>query len=325
MNQPINKIPEINNNPKGFFNKIIGLYYQKKLNEFVPRVLVFITRRLNIAPKFFLNKLEETEIKPLKKYIKTDSAGKTYLDILGAKLPDILDDKAKALALRHVFEDTFFIPLYYKGDFSKKNIDFLDKYLDESTYGYTDGDFDVTVKKGDVVIDAGAWIGDFSAYAVSQGATDYAFEPEQSMFNLLKETAKLNDDKIFPIQKGLGEKEETVIMETDEQSGLSSSVVRVVLHGDSGRQEISITTLDKFAEENNLERLDFIKADIEGAERQMLRGATKVLQKFAPKLALCTYHRPDDPEVLEKIILEANPNYKVVQLSHKLIACVVKK
>jgi hypothetical protein len=72
-----------------------------------------------------------------------------------------------------------------------------------------------------------------------------------------------------------------------------------------------------------LERVDFIKADIEGAEREMLKGAAHVLKTFAPKLAICTYHLPDDPEVLEQIIKEANPNYKIVHLRHKLFATVV--
>jgi hypothetical protein len=90
-------------------------------------------------------------------------------------------------------------------------------------------------------------------------------------------------------------------------------------------EKISITTLDKFVEENKLERVDFIKADIEGAERDMLKGATNVLKTFAPKLAICTYHLPDDPEVLERIIREANSAYTVVHLRHKLFATVVNK
>jgi hypothetical protein len=77
-------------------------------------------------------------------------------------------------------------------------------------------------------------------------------------------------------------------------------------------------------EENNIECVDFIKADIEGFEREMLKGATNVLKKFAPKLAICTYHLHDDPEVLEKIIKEANPDYTVVHLKRKLYACVVR-
>jgi tRNA/tmRNA/rRNA uracil-C5-methylase (TrmA/RlmC/RlmD family) len=67
------------------------------------------------------------------------------------------------------------------------------EYLAECPYGYNDGNFNVTVEKNDVVIDAGAWIGDFSAYAASKKATVYAFEPVNETFQLLKETAMLNN------------------------------------------------------------------------------------------------------------------------------------
>lgn len=69
-------------------------------------------------------------------------------------------------------------------------------------------------------------------------------------------------------------------------------------------------------------RIDFIKADIEGAERNMLMGATKVLKEFSPKLAICTYHLADDAEVLRKIILKTNPKYVINNTSHKLFAYV---
>jgi hypothetical protein len=96
----------------------------------------------------------------------------------------------------------------------------------------------------------------------------------------------------------------------------------------SVKKKFAVTTLDEFVYGNNknnsnkIKKVDFIKADIEGAERDMLKGATQVLREHAPKLAICTYHMSDDPVVLEGIIRAANPAYTVVHLHAKLFACV---
>jgi hypothetical protein len=88
------------------------------------------------------------------------------------------------------------------------------------------------------------------------------------------------------------------------------------------RLAVPAITLDSFVERNNIERVDFIKADIEGAERNMLWGARKILKEFAPKLSICTYHLHDDPQVLREIILEANPKYQIVEKFKKMYAHV---
>jgi FkbM family methyltransferase len=124
---------------------------------------------------------------------------------------------------------------------------------------------------------------------------------------------------IIPFQQGLSNC--TSEIEISNTKGGSNSIV---FDHKEKTEKISVTTLDQFVEENKLNRVDFIKADIEGAERNMLQGATKTLQKHAPKLAICTYHILDDPQVLENIIKTANPNYKIVQLRHKLVAMVEK-
>jgi FkbM family methyltransferase len=247
----------------------------------------------------------------------------SYFNINGAKIPDVSNDKNHVITLMSAFEDVFMVPYFCEDNHDRSVIDKIDRYMVEGPYGYTDGDFDVTVKKGDVVIDAGAWIGDFSAYAVSKGAVAYAFEPVKETFQLLCKTATLNDEKIYPVFKGLGDKDcELVIAISKDNVGETSMVLKT--NGDVF-EKIIITTLDKFVEENKINKIDFIKADIEGAERDMLRGASNVLKTFAPKLAICTYHLPDDPEVLEKIIVEANPDYKVIHLRHKLFAAVITK
>ena len=83
--------------------------------------------------------------------------------------------------------------------------------------------------------------------------------------------------------------------------------------------------MDTFVEENKLPSVDFIKADIEGAERYMLMGAKRVLKEFAPKIAICTYHLPDDPKVLRELILDANPNYIIEEKFKKMYAYVRKE
>jgi len=52
--------------------------------------------------------------------------------------------------------------------------------------------------------------------------------------------------------------------------------------------------------------------DIEGAEREALRGATETLARFFPELMLDSYHRPDDMQVLPTIIRKANPRYSMI-------------
>ncbi|GHV22813.1 hypothetical protein AGMMS49959_14320 [Planctomycetales bacterium] len=247
--------------------------------------------------------------------------GEKYFDFNGAKMPDVADDGL----LRYVFDDTFLVSCFFHDDYAKNIAKMLDLVLAEGVYGYRDGDFDVTVKTGDVVIDAGAWVGDFSAYAVSKGATAYAFEPTTATYNLLQQTVALNDHKIYPVPLGLSDAEKEITLYRHNGNSGANTIIRHSWTNDplTITETIKITTLDKFVAENKIAKIDFIKADIEGAERDMLRGATGVLQKFAPKLAICTYHLPDDPQVLEKIITDANPRYRVVQMRHKLFAAAV--
>jgi FkbM family methyltransferase len=305
-------------------NTKIGLRYKRwTAPEAIAYFVKGVARELHIAPAFFLHLYEKVRFRAFaRKWLKHDG-GVSCFDICGAKLPDISGDREKMSIICRIFEDTFLIPACYNDNYQKSLVETLDKVMLEGPYGYTDGLLDVTVKKGDVVIDAGAWIGDFSAYAVSKGATVYAFEPVKEIFQWLCQTQSLNcsNGEIHPVQKGLSSSEGEVNISINEGNSGSSSIVTE--RRSDKMETISVTTLDKFVKENKLERVDFIKADIEGAERDMLKGATHVLKTFAPKLAICTYHLPDDPEILEKIIRDANPAYTVVQLRHKLFAAVV--
>ena len=248
-------------------------------------------------------------------------------DFKGIFLPDISKNNDLFSTLRvEVFEDTFFIHCFHNDNYDKSLVDRLDPLLPEGAYGYTDENFDVTVKPEDIVIDAGAWIGDFSAYAASKGATVYAFEPTELTFGVLQKTAEMNNFRIIPVQKGLGETTGEKTMLTNTSGSAASSFMQnewTNSFPDKREEAIRITTVDDFVRENNLLKVDFIKADIEGFERYMLAGAKDTLRRFAPKLAICTYHSQEDPQLLKQIILKANPNYTIVQKRKKLYAAVI--
>jgi hypothetical protein len=52
----------------------------------------------------------------------------------------------------------------------------------------------------------------------------------------------------------------------------------------------------------------------------MLKGAAQVLRECAPKLSICTYHLEDDPEIIERLVKESNPDYQIIQTDKKLFA-----
>ncbi|MDR2692202.1 MAG: hypothetical protein LBB73_07945 [Dysgonamonadaceae bacterium] len=128
-----------------------------------------------------------------KQWLVYTSNKEAYFDINGAKLPDVTNISCYKTSLAYVLEDTFHIPYFYNDNHDKAIVEQVDKFMIEGPYGYTDGQFDVTVKNNDVVIDAGAWIGNFSAYATSKGATVYAFEPVKETFQMLCKTKELNN------------------------------------------------------------------------------------------------------------------------------------
>ena len=68
---------------------------------------------------------------------------------------------------------------------------------------------------------------------------------------------------------------------------------------------IPMTTITKICADLRLSRVDFIKMDIEGAEIQALEGALPLLEKFHPKLAITTYHRPFDYAALRALAIAA--------------------
>jgi len=279
-----------------------------------------LSRETNLFKNYFCTFHLKTQEKKWTKTIQSERVI-CFNDVL---LPNIYTQIKYANIIPGVFEESFFIFLYFNDDYNPKNFHCVEKILQESPYCYTDAQCNVVVQENDVVIDAGAWIGDFSAYAAYKKAIVYAFEPGNSSYELLEKTALLHN-RIIPVKSGLSNNTSTAYMKNNRDDGIANTVIgESDITNEHEVEEIQLTTIDDFVKENNLQKVDFIKADIEGFERYMLLGAKETLKKFAPKLVICTYHLPDDKEVLRNIIVEANPDYTIIQKKGKLFAQVIK-
>jgi FkbM family methyltransferase len=207
-----------------------------------------------------------------------------------------------------MFEDKKLLSLFYDG------------------YSFLEGPYELDLLKlnsGDVVFDCGASLGMFSAVASAKGCIVHAFEPIREVIdNYLVKTAQWNPN-IKIVEAALWDKNEILEFEV-KQDRTSSHVIRNQNYSNDTKEKrkIQAFSIDEYARNNGIERIDFIKADIEGAERYMLKGAKETLQQHQPKLSLCTYHLPDDPKVMREIILEINPNY-VIKEQYKKMYCYV--
>lgn len=190
---------------------------------------------------------------------------------------------------------------------------------------------DVFIEKDDIVFDLGANIGMFSCVAAVKGKKVYAFEPTPGTVNYLRRNSKLYDN-FEVVEAAVSDKDGEASFTINNLSGEdlntgANTLFAERIESSHSSETISVKTvsLDSFVKTNHVERVDFIKADIEGAERYMLEGAKEILKKHAPKLSLCTYHLQDDPEVMKNIILKYNPNYIIEQYEKKMFAYVKKQ
>jgi hypothetical protein len=74
---------------------------------------------------------------------------------------------------------------------------------------------------------------------------------------------------------------------------------------------VPLTTIDHLVEELKLDRVDFIKMDIEGSEYRALEGARNTIARFHPRLAIAAYHLPTDNQSIPQLVQSIWPGYRM--------------
>jgi len=182
-------------------------------------------------------------------------------------------------------------------------------YTDEHEY-FLNGFFP---KKGDIAIEGGPFDGETSVDFVKQGAKVYAFEMDAANYkNCLAPAKKFG----FTIENlGLSNQEKEAIYSV---RGVGSrKLTDKAAKPGSGESIARFIDIDTYVDRKNLPHVDYIKLDIEGSELETLRGATKTITRWKPKMAICVYHKPEDLFTLPLYIKHLRSDYEF-QFRHHL-------
>ncbi len=164
----------------------------------------------------------------------------------------------------------------------------------------------VAPREGDHIIDGGACLGDtaavFSEFAGATGRV-YSFDPVEDHLEVLRFNALQFATKnvtVFPC--GLAD---------TEVDAPPMRLERYDAGFQSGAHTVPLRSIDDLVARGEVERVDFIKLDVEGAEMSVLRGASTSIARFRPRLAISLYHKPDDLFEIILFIRSKFPEYRM--------------
>ncbi len=137
---------------------------------------------------------------------------------------------------------------------------------------------------GDVFIDVGANSGMYTLKAASlvkDSGLVLGIEPVTEVLFILEKSVRLNKFKNIRLRNiCVGEKNsERTFWINHNQPNSSSISVKV---GEAESTSVLTVTLDDLVKWENLERVDYLKIDAEGAESEILEGAKLVIERFRP-------------------------------------------
>lgn len=180
---------------------------------------------------------------------------------------------------------------------------------EQEMYGAAGG---LGVRAGDIVIDGGAHVGLFTRTALAAGATRVVtFEVSPKSVECLRRNLakEIDEGKVVVLDVGVWHEQATLPFVIFEKCSVCNRVTDQL----PATMDVPLTTIDKAVDDLQLERVDFIKLDIENAEANALRGARATLAKYHPRVAVALENAEDRVayarEVMD-IMKEASARYR---------------
>lgn len=203
-------------------------------------------------------------------------------------------------------------------------------YIDPSDIEYFPSDIPILRSLEKInFIDCGAYTGDTIEQLIKQTQNvnyTLSFEPDnknfialQNQLEILKQKHSMINFLSYPA--GVYSKNGVLYF---ANNGIDSSAS----FDDTSTLKVPVVTLDSVILHSSP---NFIKMDIEGAEKEAIIGASQTIQKYKPNLAICLYHKPEDLWELPLLINSIEPSYNMYLRVHEdlclstILYCITKE
>lgn len=161
-----------------------------------------------------------------------------------------------------------------------------------------------------IILDCGAYSGDTARLFLQKTSGNceiFCFEPVVENYNILSSWIEREDLRnVHAANVAVGDRKYRDFVFSSENMATIDSSFRA---NDSISNEIQVDTLDNMA--GHLDRVDYIKFDIEGFEMSALRGASTLIERHTPNMLVSAYHKVTDMWEIPLIVFKYCPNYKL--------------
>lgn len=162
-------------------------------------------------------------------------------------------------------------------------------------------------REGGFIVDIGAHTGDTTvpmALAVGKKGLVLGLEPNKYVFEILRKNSDLNKDKthIIPLCFAATDEEGTFTFNYSDASFCNGGYLDQIEyknHRHNFELKVKGRNLEKYLIENHsddLPRLDLIKIDAEGYDKEILKTMPNIIKKYQPNLMIECYKRLSDEE-----------------------------
>jgi FkbM family methyltransferase len=176
-------------------------------------------------------------------------------------------------------------------------------------------------EKGDIIIDGGSYPGEFTvlcSHLVGENGKIIAFEPDPKNYLHVKMLLERNNlTNVVLFNKGLWDKDAIVKFHSKNTVGSTF----MISNEKNSQNSIEIPCVNLEAELNrlNIDHINFIKMDIEGAEITVLKGIKNLLSKHKVHLSIASYHIVDEKKTcfsVENILRDYGYSVKTENLGN---------